>query len=171
MAYNQPIYTCAILLALIAYNEILFTEGRQLKAMGKDEYNSMQAINLNQNPEGEGLGYDLPAPHASHVHIIDHSVTEKKDPPQTTTLNQSRVFGDSVAVYKDDFRPTTPGNSPGVGHLFSGQKEDAPTNSKSNGTGISHSAADNTDDFRPTQPGHSPGIGHSFQNTNAEQNP
>lgn len=46
----------------------------------------------------------------------------------------------------DAFQPTTPGNSPGVGHSFSTM------------------AAGKTDGFQPTTPGHSPGVGHSIGN-------
>ncbi|XVF59454.1 hypothetical protein PTKIN_Ptkin07bG0277400 [Pterospermum kingtungense] len=68
----------------------------------------------------------------------------------------------SVAGYKDAFRPTTPGNSPGAGHSsFPG------SNSSSDDK---HSIAGATDDFRRTNPGHSPGVGHVFEGQNSEPN-
>ncbi|GFY86505.1 hypothetical protein Acr_05g0001440 [Actinidia rufa] len=171
MAYIQLICTSAILLALIACDEILFTEGRQLKAMEKEEYKSKQdkretAMHGSQSPEAHIHAHVLPAPHANHGPIIDHSVTGKKDTPQTMILKHSLVAG-----YEDDFRPTTPGSSPGVGHSFPEQMDDAQTRTKNNGNGVGPTMEGNSKDFRPTMPGHSPGIGHFFQSTNAEKNP
>lgn len=51
--------------------------------------------------------------------------------------------------YTDDFGPTSPGNSPGIGHKM---KED-----KENAEGFQ-------DDFKPTTPGHSPIVGHAVTN-------
>ncbi|ESQ45473.1 hypothetical protein EUTSA_v10010927mg [Eutrema salsugineum] len=93
--------------------------------------------------------------------------------------------------FTDDFAPTTPGNSPGVGHKkgnadVKGLKDDfdstedrqllkmdgqdhfktgttddfAPT-SPGNSPGMGHKKKD---DFKPTTPGHSPGIGHAANN-------
>ncbi|KAK8652984.1 hypothetical protein V6N13_127005 [Hibiscus sabdariffa] len=77
-------------------------------------------------------------------------------PPPTPTKTSG--FGDSVEGYREDFRPTTPGNSPGVGHSFVEDVEQKP--GSVNGK---HSIAGAKDDFRPTTPGNSPGAGHSFQ--------
>lgn len=54
-----------------------------------------------------------------------------------------------TAGYTDDFGPTSPGNSPGIGHKM---KE---TNESVEGF---------KDDFKPTTPGHSPGVGHAVKN-------
>ncbi|KAK8367538.1 hypothetical protein V6Z11_A02G187700 [Gossypium hirsutum] len=43
-------------------------------------------------------------------------------PPPTPTKTSD--FGDSIEGYKEDFRPTTPGSSPGVGHSFAEDVED-----------------------------------------------
>lgn len=131
-----------MLLILIACNGTLFIEGRPLKSKGTNERYSKedqketgrhgsQVINSLQNPEGNGHGYDLPVPYASDV-------------------TQNLGFEETVEAYnKDDFRPTTPGSSPGVGHY-------AQT------LGFDESVAGYKDDFRPTTPGSSPGVGHSF---------
>ncbi|PPS12103.1 hypothetical protein GOBAR_AA08572 [Gossypium barbadense] len=50
----------------------------------------------------------------------------------------------------DDFRPTTPGHSPGAGHSTGPNSDDYNVGTEYD-----------TDDFRPTTPGHSPGAGHS----------
>ncbi|KAL2504841.1 hypothetical protein Adt_20462 [Abeliophyllum distichum] len=58
---------------------------------------------------------------------------------------EGNKFGSYDATNINDFRPTAPGNSPGIGHIQ--QKK----------------VSGNKDDFRPTGPGHSPGVGHSFK--------
>ncbi|XP_050207043.1 precursor of CEP9-like [Mercurialis annua] len=85
----------------------------------------------------------------NHPEIHKESVSETEKLPST-------VSEASAAESKDDFRPTAPGYSLGVGH----PKEVS---------GNEHFVAGNKDDYRPTQPGHSPGVGHSYHN--AEQNP
>lgn len=53
----------------------------------------------------------------------------------------------STVMDVDNFRPTAPGHSPGIGHSLVENY---------------HASADiDVDNFRPTAPGHSPGIGHS----------
>ncbi|KAJ4840819.1 hypothetical protein Tsubulata_031617 [Turnera subulata] len=54
----------------------------------------------------------------------------------------------------EDFRPTTPGHSPGAGH--SAHPQSAIPSPIIN-------TQDHRDDFEPTNPGHSPGVGHSTQ--------
>ena len=95
---------------------------------------------------------------------------KEASPPVETTQNLG--FSSSAAVFKDDFRPTTPGNSPGVGHSFAGHYDtDTKPKALENAPGVGHSVAGNTDDFRPTMPGHSPGVGHSFPTKIGEPNP
>ncbi|CAA7056914.1 unnamed protein product [Microthlaspi erraticum] len=53
-----------------------------------------------------------------------------------------------TAGYTDDFGPTSPGNSPGIGHKM---KE-------------SENVDGFKDEFKPTTPGHSPGVGHAVKN-------
>eukprot|EP00257_Ricinus_communis_P026293 XP_025013707.1 precursor of CEP9 [Ricinus communis] len=84
----------------------------------------------------------------NNVHKSNHIVT-------TTS------FDASAASTKDDFRPTAPGFSPGVGHP---KKVVTSSSTKHSITGFK-------DDYRPTQPGHSPGVGHSYQKNNAGQDP
>ncbi|KAL9158138.1 hypothetical protein ABFS82_08G048200 [Erythranthe guttata] len=63
---------------------------------------------------------------------------------------------------KDGFQPTTPGNSPGVGHSFEGQKRNNGQQIKEQADLNFNSPAGKADAFQPTTPGHSPGVGHSF---------
>ncbi|MBA0551702.1 hypothetical protein Golob_022574 [Gossypium lobatum] len=88
-------------------------------------------------------------------------------PPPTETSD----FGDSVEGYKEDFRPTTPGNSPGVGHSFPEDDEAIaerkPGSFSLQGNG-KQSIARDEDGFRHTTPGNSPGAGHSFEDTDED---
>ncbi|KAF7136051.1 hypothetical protein RHSIM_Rhsim08G0102000 [Rhododendron simsii] len=86
-------------------------------------------------------------------------------PGSSPGVGHSQTLGsdESVAEYEDDFRPTTPGSSPGVGHSFETKKDDVQSDTQSKGTGVSHSMGGNENDFRPTGPGHSPGVGHAFK--------
>ncbi|CAI9766831.1 unnamed protein product [Fraxinus pennsylvanica] len=61
---------------------------------------------------------------------------------------------DEAYNYVNDFRPTNPGHSPGIGHRFEAENYVAQPKTWPSGK--------NTDDFRPTKPGPSPGVGHSF---------
>lgn len=74
--------------------------------------------------------------------------------------NQEGHFGKSgTAAYndEDDFRPTTPGNSPGAGHKSLQDNEP-----KAVVGGKNFFTAGMKDDYRPTTPGHSPGAGHAI---------
>ncbi|XVF59448.1 hypothetical protein PTKIN_Ptkin07bG0276700 [Pterospermum kingtungense] len=71
------------------------------------------------------------------------------------------LLPNSVAREKDDFRPTTPGDSPGAGLSFPGSISSSDDK---------HFISGATDDFRRTNPEHSPGVGHVFQSQNSEPN-
>lgn len=60
---------------------------------------------------------------------------------------------------KEDFRPTTPGDSPGVGHKEESTDEFLPHPPGSR-PGAPNNSPPNVDNFRPTTPGNSPGVGH-----------
>ncbi|CAO2827993.1 unnamed protein product [Amaranthus hypochondriacus] len=60
----------------------------------------------------------------------------------------------------DDFRPTTPGESPGAGHSLT-SKSDRYTSLGDKHPSVAYPHARGIDDFRPTDPGHSPGAGHA----------
>ncbi|KAL1569427.1 hypothetical protein AAHA92_00908 [Salvia divinorum] len=59
----------------------------------------------------------------------------------------------STLSHTETFQPTTPGNSPGVGHSFATKYHS-----------MEEVKAGKTDGFQPTTPGHSPGVGHSMGN-------
>ncbi|CAA2961206.1 precursor of CEP9-like [Olea europaea var. sylvestris] len=126
MAYIQNIPLLLFLLAGFSCLQTSLTEARQLKPFKEQEEHDFPAI--------------LPANASPQI------VGQKRIPPPT---NQKHEIDSSVAMGVNDFRPTSPGKSPGIGHSFPAQKDNV---------------AGKTDDFRPTGPGHSPGIGHSFAN-------
>uniref|UniRef100_A0A2N9H8Y9 Uncharacterized protein n=1 Tax=Fagus sylvatica TaxID=28930 RepID=A0A2N9H8Y9_FAGSY len=84
---------CAFLLVLILYHEIVIlnVEGRQLK--------SDQACNK------------------CSMHVVVNTWTEAKvDHDHQTTTVSLQSEQKSKMEYVNDFRPTEPGHSPGVGH-------------------------------------------------------
>ncbi|GMJ07986.1 hypothetical protein HRI_004467800 [Hibiscus trionum] len=98
------------------------------------------------------------------------SVRKQVLPPPTPS--KSSDFGVSVDGYKDAFRPTTPGNSPGAGHSFG--EDDEETEQKPAGRVSSidgkHSINGDKEGFRPTNPGHSPGGGHASVSQKSKPN-
>ncbi|KAM1940206.1 hypothetical protein ACFX13_027938 [Malus domestica] len=131
---------CAILLALISCIGIVCIEGRPLFPKNKDSINTIEANHKRE------LGEQVSQPAPPH-HIASPTT------PHSTAHNFGDISG-THAVYKDDFRPTTPGSSPGVGHAF--------TNS---GEYMESEAEHEVTAGKPTAPGHSPGVGHAFTNS------
>ncbi|KAG2724484.1 hypothetical protein I3760_01G019800 [Carya illinoinensis] len=188
----QAMYKCVILLALVAFHEALVIQGRQIKSTKQKQYRSPRD-DLHAGSSGETRkrgsesaamisSFDSAAPHdqydpkttyASHIpSTVDQSVTRKKEAPVPPKKpNYSFSFRDSeVAHNKDDFRPTTPGNSPGVGHSFQNQEADVESKALAKGKDVRHSLAGFKDNYQPTAPGHSPGVGHVFQSKNEKPN-
>lgn len=97
----------------------------------------------------------------------EETVSASEKMSQTATKKISSDLEHSMAAYKDDFRPTSPGFSPGVGHPMFGNSEVAKSANAAHAdsnSGMQHFVtAANKDDFRPTGPGHSPGVGHAFE--------
>ncbi|KAE9597606.1 hypothetical protein Lal_00008594 [Lupinus albus] len=64
------------------------------------------------------------------------------------------------------FRPTSPGDSPGIGHKYAEEmKEMVVIQSPDVRVHVNEGTKN---DFKPTDPGHSPGVGHAFQNRNGQ---
>ncbi|KAM7507079.1 hypothetical protein LguiA_017532 [Lonicera macranthoides] len=191
MAYFQPTYTYVFLLAVIACHQILLTEGRQLKSMKKQDFNTMplekegiwettrtlefgnlEAGNVDDfRPTTPGN-----SPGVGHS-FEEHNVDVESDPLGNCSTVGSSLAGNtddfrppSIPGNADDFRPTKPGNSPGVGHSFEEHNLDVEPEALGNGSTVGSSLTGNTDDFRPTVPGHSPGVGHSLQSNKTEPN-
>ncbi|KAG9145292.1 hypothetical protein Leryth_008235 [Lithospermum erythrorhizon] len=83
-------------------------------------------------------------------------------PPAT----QEKELDFDTSDETNDFRPTDPGNSPGIGHHS--RKGGLKNSEKATGGNASHGdtyfTSGSADGFRPTTPGHSPGVGHSLVN-------
>jgi hypothetical protein len=98
-----------------------------------------------------------PGRHSSRVgHILsdeDKDDSEDVDPKVPDT-------GSSIKRSGAAFKPTTPGHSPGIGHMSSVDQSDK-TDRKA--TNIEHSVARVPDGFRPAVPIQGPGVGHVFQ--------
>ncbi|KAK3416163.1 hypothetical protein EUGRSUZ_H02001, partial [Eucalyptus grandis] len=138
------------------FNAILISEGRLIKSAWEDKLRAMnndqkhkqasQFLTLSQSPMND-----------------DHSHAGKETVPSPTAHDQAADLGESNAVYKDDFRPTTPGSSPGVGHSFVGSKKEGAQAKAPSGNEERLTITEILGDFRPTEPGHSPGVGHVFE--------
>ncbi|KAM7510371.1 hypothetical protein LguiB_009246 [Lonicera macranthoides] len=191
MAYFQPIYTYAFLLAVIACHQILLTEGRQLKSMKKQDFNTIEERrNLVSPTQTLGSGNieagnvdDFRPTTPGNSPGVGHSFEEHNVDVEPEALGNGSTVGSSLAGNTDDsrptvpeqgnvddFRPTTPGYSPGAGHSFEEHNVDVEPEALGNGSTVESSIAGNTDDFRPTVPGHSPGVGHSLQTKKTEPN-
>ncbi|XP_020206961.1 precursor of CEP9 [Cajanus cajan] len=138
------------LLALVAFNGSLLTHGRQIKPLN-------QHSSLNK---GTVVPENNPFP--PHINVPTPSSEKKKVDSFVMPKQGVEGFGDTNA-----FRPTTPGNSPGVGHRKFAQED----NDMKAKVVVVHSPdvkvhviEDTENGFKPTNPGHSPGVGHSQQN-------
>lgn len=83
-------YSCVILLALLAFNEVIIT------TQGRKEYSSWVNTNVG---EGKAHRPTMPGNSPGVGHHLKHMMMEAK-----------------AQHMLNDFRPTTPGHSPGVGH-------------------------------------------------------
>ncbi|KAG4973241.1 hypothetical protein D0Y65_029085 [Glycine soja] len=142
-------YFTIFVAVLVACHGSLFAHGRQIKPL--NQHSSL----LNTKPT-------ILAPLRTSIKLIDAPIVPKFKFADVDS-------GDSGADHANAFRPTTPGNSPGVGHKkFEGEDKGM----KVMGTlvhspDVKASVADAgsfENDFRPTDPGHSPGVGHPRQN-------
>ncbi|KAL3725966.1 hypothetical protein ACJRO7_030932 [Eucalyptus globulus] len=156
MADLQVMSKFVIIFTFIAFGAILTSEGRSIKSAWKDE---LHAMNNDQMHE-QALQFLTPSQSPMND---DHSYAGKETVPSPIAHDQAANLDESDAVSKDDFRPTTPGTSHGVGNSFIGSKKGvtkAKTPSDDEGR---LSITEILGDFRPTTPGHSPGVGHVFE--------
>ncbi|XP_041000615.1 precursor of CEP9-like [Juglans microcarpa x Juglans regia] len=113
-----------------------------------------------------------PATRPSHIpsNTVFRSVaSRKKETVPPMIPNHSISFRGSESARKEDFRPTTPGNSHGVGHAFPDHEADVELKAIGKSQkGVGHSVNGFKYDYRPTAPGHSPGVGHVLQNKKGE---
>ncbi|CAK8562391.1 unnamed protein product [Lathyrus sativus] len=98
-------------------------------------------------------------------HNVPTSTPEKKIDSSMKSHNEvATSFGDSSENHHTyAFQPTTPGNSPGVGHRYFTEEKSKKTVVQSPDHSISV-IEDTKNEFKKTDPGHSPGVGHAYQN-------
>ena len=135
-------YFTIFVAVLVACHGSLFAHGRQIKP-----------LNLNTKPT-------ILAPLRTSIKLIDAPIVPKFKFADVDS-------GDSGADHANAFRPTTPGNSPGVGHKkFEEDKVMKVMGALVHSPDVKTSVAEGSfeNDFKPTDPGHSPGVGHPRQN-------
>ncbi|KAJ6740295.1 PRECURSOR OF CEP5 [Salix purpurea] len=177
-------FKCAFLvLAFVTSFQILFIEGRPIKPTNKQQLltyekepiKELASKSMNTNlhhstADNQKVSLTSPPVHIPSVH---HSKADRKesqpmvprssDSPSVRHLETPGANsnnGHSVNAFKDDFEPTTPGHSPGVGHIHADKDQDdsEDVDPKAPSSGSSTGRAGAT--FKPTKPGHSPGVGH-----------
>ncbi|KAI9113600.1 hypothetical protein K1719_015527 [Acacia pycnantha] len=138
----------AVIFILVAFREVVISEGRQIKALNQHLMNKDTTL----------LDANVPT---SAEKAVDSSRI-----PNHNMMNA--VSQDSNGDHVSTYRPTTPGNSPGVGHRKSGEETKdikAKVAVIQSPPEVEYSLDEGSKtDFRPTGPGHSPGIGHSENN-------
>ncbi|KAK4260070.1 hypothetical protein QN277_003238 [Acacia crassicarpa] len=126
----------AAVLILVACHEVDMTQGRQIKALNQPHFWINKDTTFDSN---------VPTSAEMAVNAISNKDTD----------------GDVSA-----YRPTNPGNSPGVGN----RKSEVGNKDIKEKVAVIQSPADvieysldegSKNDFRPTDPGHSPGAGHA----------
>ncbi|KAJ6740289.1 PRECURSOR OF CEP1-RELATED [Salix purpurea] len=176
-------FKCAFLvLAFVTSFQILFIEGRPIKPTNKQQLlthekepiKELASKSMNTNlhhstADNQKVSLTSPPVHIPSVH---HSADRKESQPMVPRSSDSPSVrhpetpgansnnGHSVNAFKDDFEPTTPGHSPGVGHIHADKdqddSEDVDRKAPSSGSSTERAGAA----FKPTKPGHSPGVGH-----------
>ncbi|PKI50129.1 hypothetical protein CRG98_029453 [Punica granatum] len=99
-------------------------------------------------------------------------VAKQKVIPPSMAINQRIVFAQSDVTNMDDFRPTSPENSPGAGHLLEDFMKKAGAQEQTRHMTVKDihplTGSSVLGDFRSTEPGHSPGVGHTAGNVNSD---
>ncbi|KAJ8625107.1 hypothetical protein MRB53_033637 [Persea americana] len=148
---------CVLFLVLMIFSEVLLSEGRHLKQQKKREECRKCLMHgmkdsLNETTKGDGQELSGGVQHYHTSTVIDVDNFQPTSPGHSPGIGHSKVdhYNTSTVMDVDNFRPSGPGHNPGIGH-----------------SQVEHSNAStviDVDDFRPTEPGHSPGIGHSLRN-------
>ncbi|KAK7386454.1 hypothetical protein VNO78_26692 [Psophocarpus tetragonolobus] len=151
MGLFQATRKCVVIfLILFVFNSFLLTHGRQIKPLSK----------------GTVVVEDTPlSPLKARTNVPTTSSEKKKVDPSMIPKQGVESFVDSNTD-TNGFRPTTPGNSPGVGHRkFAQEGEDMKAMVAVQSPDVKvYETEGTTNGFKPTDPGHSPGVGHSQQN-------
>ncbi|KAJ8770706.1 hypothetical protein K2173_021353 [Erythroxylum novogranatense] len=174
MAQTLNICTYAILFVLIISIQYFpITGGRQIKTIKKQEaavikehaqkHISSNTINLRHNNAAGNAESSQPAL-APNTPIDHRSLAGKQELFPRVTQISSSVSRESTSAYdQHDFRPTKPGNIPGVGNPLESDEIDSKLESSATYSRINHFISGQNDEFRPTKSGQSPGVGHAYQ--------
>ncbi|KAI3460254.1 hypothetical protein Pfo_016917 [Paulownia fortunei] len=110
MAKAKLIFTCAFLLLLIFSNGIISTEERLLSNMDRN-------TNCKKCPINEVIKTGSRRPvMRSHSRILNDKFLKEIPHNKALASKDQAIVDDEVAADGTDFRPTTPGHSPGIGH-------------------------------------------------------
>jgi len=140
----------AIFLVLVAYHIFLPTQARKIKPLTED----------NPKPSFPSL--------KTAVNVPSPTFEKKVNLPLMPNHGVASI-GDSSGD-TNAFRPTTPGNSPGVGHRkFEGEIKNMKV-VQSPIVKVFVTSEESKNAFKPTYPSHSPGVGHVQQSTNGQLN-
>ena len=194
MEVIQMLYKCALVVALVATNEILCVRGRQLRPTNDQDFSKLTssptaAAEKKQDIQVTPQHHNIPSISTGH---------EDAFRPAPKTPGKGPGIGHSYAFRPVPTTPERPGNglpyafrpaptTPGKGHGYAYAFRPAPT-TPGKGHEIGYSYANENEevdakganyngrysvagakDFRPTSPGHSPGVGHAV-GKNAQPN-
>ncbi|CAG7865102.1 precursor of CEP9 [Brassica rapa] len=161
-----------IIISIIFDQAPITTEARKLrKTTGQDHFKARSTDEFVPSSPGNSPGMGHKRGNANVERFQDDfKPTEGKKVHKTSGQDH---FKTGVT---DDFAPTSPGNSPGIGHKkghanVKGVEDNfKPTEGRmlQKTNGQSHFKTGLTDDFAPTSPGHSPGMGHKKGSANIE---
>ncbi|KAL1214361.1 Precursor of CEP9 [Cardamine amara subsp. amara] len=164
------IIVTTIVISMVFEQTPINTEARRLrKKDGQDHFKASSSNELKGN--SLGIGHKK-----SNVNV--EGLQDDFKPTEGRRLQKTRNGQDHFKTgTTDDFAPTTPGNSPGVGHRKKNEnvqrlKDDfKPTEERrlQKTNGQDHYKTGSTDDFAPTAPGNSPGVGHKKMNVNVKE--
>ncbi|MCD7452742.1 hypothetical protein HAX54_017996 [Datura stramonium] len=122
MACIHHIYVFTFLLAVIVCHQVLFTEGRQLKALKKDKFDSTREnenhFQFTSSVSGNELISSTRKRENSPVSVKLRDINQPKQVEQFSTVSTTRPVEGSLDDLKD--------HSPGIGHSV--QKENIGTN-------------------------------------------
>ena len=148
----------AIFLVLVACHGSISAHGRQAKPLN-------QHSSLKTNTQGHKHN---PQPILAPLKTSINYNTQLKVESPIVPKYDVALSGDSGANDVNAFRPTTPGNSPGVGHRkFAAEEKGMKAVVVVHSPHVKVSVPEGfKNDFAPTGAGHSPGVGHPRQHKN-----
>ncbi|RVW55264.1 hypothetical protein CK203_066890 [Vitis vinifera] len=165
MAKIRFIHAYSLLLAVITYHHILYTEARPIKSPSSIDYEPGKETG-SQGTEHKDVWSGPPPPEPNP--IVKYSVAGKEEilPPMIPIT--ALVLGIQRQSTQMDFDLQLLAAAPVLAIPLHQPKKIL--NLRHQAIVPRHSVKANKDDYRPTVLGHRPGVGHSLQKTNAEPN-